>query len=264
MLFTQLELSPTPSLPFLPFSLLKRDLSDIKLSIALEDDLENSSGVIRSVAENTDLIPKVYEGGLKTWEGSLDLVCVLESLWRDRIGGGKVLELGCGSALPGIWCLLRGAAKVDFQDYNDQVLKLATMPNVGLNLNPPTQSGVVDPDSEPDATLEPSSFSAGDRARYFSGGWTSLPSLLEPATYDLILTSETIYNTSSQPSLLQCIKHCMKPDGTALVAAKKNYFGLSGSLFGFLELCSKSGLRGERVWEEGGGVGREIWALKWA
>lgn len=46
----------------------------------------------------------------------------------------NVLELGCGSGLFGIICLLLGANTVTFQDYNSEVLKLWTIPNIALNL----------------------------------------------------------------------------------------------------------------------------------
>ena len=44
----------------------------------------------------TDLIPGLYEGGLKTWEGGVDLVEVLGSLGDvgEWVRGSKVLEVG--------------------------------------------------------------------------------------------------------------------------------------------------------------------------
>ena len=40
---------------------------------------------------NTDLIPGIYEGGLKTWEGGVDLV---EVLAEGNYEGTSVLEVG--------------------------------------------------------------------------------------------------------------------------------------------------------------------------
>lgn len=47
---------------------------------------------------NSDLVPGKYEGGLKLWEGSLDLVKTLRSedeANRFSITGKRVLEVGC-------------------------------------------------------------------------------------------------------------------------------------------------------------------------
>ena len=45
-----------------------------------------------------------------------------------------MLELGCGSGLMGIAALLLGCKGCVFQDYNEEVISLWTLPNVGLNL----------------------------------------------------------------------------------------------------------------------------------
>ena len=51
--------------------------------------------------QNTDLVKNVYEGGLKIWECSHDLVQFL-SQTKVPIHDQRVLELGCGAALPGL------------------------------------------------------------------------------------------------------------------------------------------------------------------
>jgi hypothetical protein len=59
---------------------------------------------------NSDLVPGVYEGGLKLWEGSIDLVKALEKESQTgnlSFSGKRVLELGCGHALPGIYACLK-------------------------------------------------------------------------------------------------------------------------------------------------------------
>ena len=53
-------------------------------------------------------------GGLKTWECAVDLVNYMAA--HLELAGKHVIELGCGSALPGIFALMKGA-RVDFQDY---------------------------------------------------------------------------------------------------------------------------------------------------
>ena len=73
-----------------------------------------------AAAHNSDLVPGVYEGGLKLWECSIDLVNFM-ALEKMSLCGKKVLEIGCGAAAPGVFALTQGAT-VDFQDYNREVL----------------------------------------------------------------------------------------------------------------------------------------------
>ncbi|KAF9391188.1 hypothetical protein CPB97_007308 [Podila verticillata] len=143
-------------------TLYKRNLEDVKFQMAQEDDefdVEESAnkpneitgttatsgpgGVeMLALAGKSDLVKGVYEGGLKTWECALDLVAYLAEN-KECYDAKKVLELGCGSALPGIYLLTQSSSvKVDLQDYNDQVLKLVTLPNVLLNTH-------IRPDQQP-------------------------------------------------------------------------------------------------------------------
>ncbi|RWR87140.1 histidine protein methyltransferase 1 [Cinnamomum micranthum f. kanehirae] len=95
-------------------------------------------------ASNSDLVPGKYEGGLKLWEGSLDLVKTLYNEIQEgklSLKGKRVLEfpvygcqLGCGHGLPGIFACLEGAAVIHFQDFNAEVLQCLTIPNVKANL----------------------------------------------------------------------------------------------------------------------------------
>lgn len=41
----------------------------------------------------TDLIPGLYEGGLKTWEGGVDLIEVLSDTKSDWVTGSRILEV---------------------------------------------------------------------------------------------------------------------------------------------------------------------------
>ncbi|KAG0256844.1 hypothetical protein BG011_004297 [Mortierella polycephala] len=152
-------------------TIYKRNLEDVKFQIAQEDDefddkndtapahstseAANQGGArtgpggveMLALAGKSDLVKGVYEGGLKTWECALDLVAYLAEQ-KGSYDDKKVLELGCGSALPGIYVLTQSSSvKVDLQDYNDQVLKLVTLPNVLLNTH-------VRPDQQPDEEVE--------------------------------------------------------------------------------------------------------------
>lgn len=58
-----------------PVWIVRRDLFDVRFQII--------SGDGHCADALSDLIPGVYEGGLKTWECSLDLVTELDKAWSD-------------------------------------------------------------------------------------------------------------------------------------------------------------------------------------
>ena len=171
---------------------------------------------------HSDLIPGVYEGGLKVWECAFDLV---EYLAESGINFSvmRVLELGCGAGLPAIFALIKGAREVHFQDYNPEVIDHVTIPSVLLNM----------PESK-------SADCAG--CKFYSGDWSNFIDLIPSGHYDIILTSETIYSPASQPKLLAALKHLLRPQGgVAYVAAKSYYFGVGGSVSSFTELVERDG-----------------------
>lgn len=91
----------------------------------------------------SDLLPGIYEGGMKLWEGARDLVdgllrlhldCPAELLQRVLpLRHSRVLELGCGHGLPGIVAALAGAHTVLLQDFNREVASMALL-NASTNL----------------------------------------------------------------------------------------------------------------------------------
>jgi hypothetical protein len=88
-----------------------------------------------TIPEDVDIIPRVYEGGFKLWEGSLDLV---EFMLTNRsilpaTGNGRVIELGCGHGFPGIAAISMGYRSVSFSDFNEDVVIRVTWPNIVLN-----------------------------------------------------------------------------------------------------------------------------------
>lgn len=88
----------------------------------LLEDIRSQSGlenldIKKSEDSHSDLLAGVYEGGAKIWEGTSDLLQYLseqikDSFWQDK----RVLDLGCGSGLLGIYAMKLGAHS-DFQDY---------------------------------------------------------------------------------------------------------------------------------------------------
>jgi len=189
--------------------------------------------------EHSDLVPGTYEGGLKVWECSEDLARFLHTSPLE-MAGLKVLDLGCGAALPGLFCFSEGA-EVWFNDYNEEVLKHITMPNTLLNV-----------------PKDPA------KTRFFAGDWKSFEELVAPemlreeTKFDLILTSETIYNMKNQHKLISIFKNLLKKNGQVLVAAKTVYFGVGGGLRQFEGMLSQNGLKFATVRTFDEGVNREI------
>ncbi|CAO3627307.1 unnamed protein product [Cunninghamella blakesleeana] len=130
-------------IPHTNVQLYKRTLADVKFQMAEQDTLDESGTNnqdndeilnMLNLTGNSDLIKGVYEGGFKTWECSIDLVQWLSNLPKQEITNKSVLELGCGSALPSLYLLEKSFNNnVDVQDYNDQVIRLITLPNILLN-----------------------------------------------------------------------------------------------------------------------------------
>lgn len=79
-----------------------------------QHDLKSS--VLSAESSHSDLLSGVYEGGLKVWECTFDLLNYLENE-SVNFDGLKVLDLGCGAGLLGIFALLKRATFVVFQDY---------------------------------------------------------------------------------------------------------------------------------------------------
>ena len=84
-------------------TLLRRDLFDARFQIINQDEQDSDSkgkGRETLIDQDTDLVKGVYEGGLKTWECSLDLIDCLDGLGfetdvpkEERIRGKSVLEV---------------------------------------------------------------------------------------------------------------------------------------------------------------------------
>lgn len=133
---------------------------------------------------NLDLVPGKYEGGLKLWESSLDLVNTLKREIQDgqlSFRGKRVLELGCGNGLPGIFACLKGASTVHFQDFNAEVLRCLTIPNVYVNLQNARErlgrhcDGPVTPTRT--TTLSPD-------VHFYAGDWGDMHTLLSVVGQD--------------------------------------------------------------------------------
>ncbi|KIO32565.1 hypothetical protein M407DRAFT_13930 [Tulasnella calospora MUT 4182] len=306
-------------------TLLRRDLFDARFQlIASQQEEENEDnamigdadmatgnntaskaafegGVNNFIAAPSDLVPGVYEGGLKTWECSLDLIAHMEAQGTSGIAGKSVLELGCGTALPSMYLVERLLARpiptdgsgegleptvLCLQDFNASVLQLVTLPNIFLTWSPGNQKtdaakeGYAPMDSNAAKALAPGdviideglveAFKASLRLhnitlRFISGAWTNFVFTSSLSEVGCILTSETIYNTTSVPSLISVMKRSGKNARKTqrvppliLVAAKVLYFGVGGGVKEFARAVEEEGGEAGVVWEVTHGVGRQI------
>ncbi|CAG9125381.1 unnamed protein product [Plutella xylostella] len=219
------------------------EIGHIIPSTALSLIDKNQSDIVAAESQHSDLVTGKYEGGLKIWECTSDLIEYLENHKTEiSLKDTKVLDLGCGAGLVGIYAFLNGA-KVTFQDYNKEVLEHVTIPNVLLN---------IDEEEDREKQIAQCSF--------YSGDWASFMNILEESElFNFILTSETIYNSENYDKLIELFLRRLSQDGVVFVAAKTYYFGVGGGTRQFEECVSKSlKLKSEVVWLSSGGVKREI------
>lgn len=257
---------------------------------------EDSEKILSRTAEQkSDLISGVYEGGLKVWECTYDLLELIEKD-GETFGGKAVLDLGCGAGLLGILALKRGASQVHFQDYNSTVIEQLTVPNVMLNCqeddevdseddkegsgkgkmkeedgskkkakgqkeitenSPPPKKQAIDLAQHPLLT----------RCHFYSGDWSTFLALVlkadPPPKYDLIFTSETIYNTAYYPALHETLRKLLAPDGLVYLATKSHYFGVGGGLHLFETFVEQRDVFSvDHLWDGEEGLQRHVVVLR--
>lgn len=182
--------------------------------------VENIEDFLKKRSIQSDFRVKIgqYEGGFQIWECTWDLIGFLCEEKKTCVGQ-RVIDLGCGHGVLGIYALKSGASHVVFQDYNREVLVYCTLPLLILN-----------------------GFSLKEIGEKFSlvhGSWNQLK--LPEA--DLVLASEVLYETNYYNDLFQTLKnqHEMNPLSKNLIGTKLMYFGNTGSLFEFQDFCQKKG-----------------------
>lgn len=237
----------------------------------------------RTAEQRSDLISGVYEGGLKVWECTYDLLELIEKD-GETFGGKSVLDLGCGAGLLGILALKRGARRVHFQDYNSTVIDQLTLSNVVLNCQEDDdresdddevgkgKSGCkvkADDGGPPQKkkAAELSQLPRLDKCRFFSGDWSTFLALVSkeepPPKYDIILTSETIYNTAYYAVLHETLQKLLAPDGLAYLATKSHYFGVGGGMHLFETFVQERGVFSvTHRWDAEEGLQRHVAVLR--
>ncbi|CAJ1067597.1 histidine protein methyltransferase 1 homolog [Xyrichtys novacula] len=250
----------------------------------------------RTAEQRSDLISGVYEGGLKVWECTYDLLELIEKD-GETFRGKAVLDLGCGAGLLGILALKRGAMQVHFQDYNSTVIEQLTVPNVILNCQ---EDDEVDSEDdvegkgkgkvqerdgckklkktreEDDGIPTPKKRAVEKdlsqhqdlaKCRFFSGDWSTFLALVlednPQPKYDIIFTSETIYNTAYYPTLHETLHKLLAPDGLVYLATKSHYFGVGGGLHLFETFVEERGVFSlDHLWDGEEGLQRHVVVLR--
>ncbi|KAF1944617.1 hypothetical protein EJ02DRAFT_452225 [Clathrospora elynae] len=278
-------------------TLPRRELFDVRLQLMAEDDGTSSNPL--TGLDDSDLRQNIYEGGYKTWECSLDLVRFLldrgpRKDLDDLVRVNHVIEMGCGSALPSLllfqYALKNGLGMYfTLTDYNANVLRLVTVPNLLLTwvrgmdekqsaeLFPDGGNPLLNTDDQHgDVYLTPTLLTSfrtaltntGISLTFLSGSWLPTQTLLGliPSSPDLntfILGSETIYSPASLMAFTEAMVALMArvKTGKTVVAAKRVYFGVGGSVDGFKEACAQRGcvayeIDFDGLEDEGGGVRR--------
>ncbi|KAK6868184.1 Histidine protein methyltransferase 1 [Candida tropicalis] len=248
----------------------RRELFDVKHQIMTEDEGDNSKLSELLIDENNnDLQKNVYEGGFKSWECSYDTVDKLSYLIEnDQLKNKSILELGCGTALPSCFILLKKlqlqnkqSLKLILSDFNFDVLRLVTLPNIithwASTLPVEQLHSLVTSEDVPRFNNDELFFTSrlleqfkNDLLEYnidlkfISGAWgKEFNQLVANDDVDFMISSETIYSPETLPIVAESIKDILSKSTAqssgALVAAKNIYFGVGGSLIEFLNYFNK-------------------------
>lgn len=251
--------------PELQVDLYRRELFDIKHQLMSENDTEVTNEL--DILINEDLRKNVYEGGLKSWECSIDLVDTLKS----KLSINDIdcsIELGCGTALPSEFVFSEylqsksnSGLHLILTDYNESVLRLASLPNLVItwakNILSQEQLSALQKSNDESMRINEDeivlteklleAFFSDMEARnlkihFISGTWgrqfsNLVHSLANPQKGLLLLTSETIYQPDHLPiiaeTLLDLKQNYKNVNVETLVAAKDIYFGVGGSILEF-------------------------------
>ncbi|CUG94068.1 methyltransferase, putative [Bodo saltans] len=197
--------------------------------------------------DSRDIVPGKYYGGLKVWSCAPDLATYVHS-HLELVAGKRVVEVGCGQAVPLIAAALSGAIAVTGHDYNQEVIDICTLPNLAasLALRPDVQCSI--------------------QTGY--GDWET--SFLEggAGAFDVIIGSDVTFDPTACTKLAALLARLLPHDGIALIATKQYYFGTNGGLGEFEEAVQKSAngqLTVQRVLRLGDGneMQRHIVLVSW-
>ena len=167
-------------------------------------------------------------------------------------------------------------------DYNDSVLQLVTLPNILLTWAANTEAldhdiSDLDENAQGDLELTPSTkqrFTEDMRRKninfvFLSGPWS--PDLAKCVPQSgaesgtLVLAAETIYSPASTTTFVELLITLLErvKMAKAMIAAKRVYFGVGGSVDGLKEACRDKGAVAYEIENHGvpgmdSGVGRAL------
>ncbi|KIW08977.1 uncharacterized protein PV09_00885 [Verruconis gallopava] len=248
----------------------RRELFDIRLQLMAEDDGDENEQVS---LDESDIRTNVYEGGYKSWECSFDLAKLLldrgpRKDLDDLCRVDHVVELGCGTSIPSLilfhYAITEGLGiYFTLTDYNASVLRLVTLPNLLLTwastlpatdtpFSPESPNPLKEAHDNGDLEITPELVEAflsalrgqGITINLISGSWSPSRPFLSliptaPEMNILCLASETIYSPAALVSFTEALIGILKQVrmGKGIVAAKKMYFGVGGSVDAFKIEC---------------------------
>lgn len=207
-------------------------------------------------------------------------------------------QLGAGTALPSLTlfrhCVANPVPGLAFTlaDYNHDVLRLVTLPNLLLTFAAATSDlarenkdtsniFIADPltaQSKGELEITPALLTAfrtfltsnSMTLTFLSGPWShTLASLIPACPPDLgavILAAETIYSPASTAAFVDLLEELLKRVrmAKAMVGAKRVYFGVGGSVDALKEACREKGMVAYEIENhgvrgmDGPGVGRAL------
>ncbi|CCH62188.1 hypothetical protein TBLA_0G02490 [Henningerozyma blattae CBS 6284] len=260
--------------------LYRRELFDVKHQLMSEvDDVDASNEnhveldiLIGDTSE--DLRKNIYEGGLKSWECSIDLVDLLNKEVINPTFLKKfdnLIELGCGTSLPTEFLFghylksnSNDGLKILLSDYNYSVLRLVSIPNLVITWakftlseteceilqkhqdeNMPIRDDEIQFSAKLLETFHEDLKRRNITIELVSGSWgrkfSNLTENILKNSSNLVLTSETIYQPITLPVVAETILDYLRiaKDSQILVAAKDIYFGVGGSIIEFENYLEK-------------------------
>ncbi|KAI5813069.1 hypothetical protein BZA77DRAFT_322318 [Pyronema omphalodes] len=272
-------LPPNISYNFAPTnpSLPRRAVFDTEMQLKTSDDTS-----LGEFVGDHDIRRRIYEGGLKSWECSIDLSNYLSEVFTanqsEDNNRTKILELGCGSALPSLMIFRqmlenKQSGVLVLADYNLDVIKLVTLPNIVLCYA--VYKGLITGEEKGDFDVYELFSAEGFQAElkelgiemvFLEGAWgADMVGLLKETTtgdgkFDLVLGSETIYEPETAGRFTDVVLEALGQNAKALVAAKKIYFGVGGGVDDFVkDVEGRGGFECRLVRDfKSAGVNREI------
>jgi len=241
----------------------RRELYDVKHQIMMEDKDVLKLSELLIDKNDADVQTNVYEGGFKSWECSYDTVDEIHESITDGLFNLSILELGCGTALPSCYILKEKfekdnhqAMKIVLSDFNYEVLRLVTIPNLLINwastlpveklhelttddINCRFENNEVFVSKKLIEEFECQLLKYSVQLIPISGSWgREFNKIVQGYNIDFIISSETIYSTKTLPVVAESVKEILQnadtKQGRALIAAKNIYFGVGGSVIEFL------------------------------